>query len=107
MDEFFEINIRGKEQFLQNEHKTLLVALYKDAVNRGYVSNYEFKPHLVCPINSSELRSKSELTLQIYNVCISDLVELGFVMNSMRDTFKETTYTITYLGLKYLEKHAL
>lgn len=104
MDDFFKTNIERKSCFLQKEHKNVLHALYKDAVESDAVKGFGFNPPYTQAMKYTKLKQElGEESKDILVICLHDLEQLGFIWNVMINEHKEAEYAIAYLGLKYLE----
>lgn len=103
MNDFFINNIKTKNSFLQNEHKKIIEILYENGKKTGTLKEYEFVPKLSQSMTFSEIKQESVVDLQIVLTCLSDLESMGFIVNVMKNPYKEYSYGLTYLGLKYME----
>lgn len=106
VDTFFAKNIEKKREYLQDEHKRVLMVVYKNAVDEKCVNNYDFNLDVCQCMKITEIEKETNLNTQIVLTCLRDLESMGFVHNIMLNPDKEYSYAITWLGLKYIEMEA-
>ena len=103
-DIFFEKNLEIKNSFLQEEHKAIIQAVYRDAVDKDCVTkNYKLKTEQTQCMKYTEIAKATQMEPVIIITCLTDLVGLGLLANVMINTNNEYSYGITWLGLKYIE----
>lgn len=101
---FYKTNIESKMKCLQAEHYKVLDILYKDACNKGVIKDYKFDLHLCQSMLYTKLEEMfGELGCKVLQVCLGDLQGYGFIINTMRNPYKESEFAITELGVKCIE----
>ncbi len=102
---FFQMNIKRKIPFMQEEHKYIMEVLYNNACEVGAVVNGNFSENIMQSILYTELREKTKevMTYKVLDVCLKDLENMDFIQNTMRNPYKETEYGIRPLGLEYIK----
>ena len=103
VDEFFVRNIEMKKPYLQKEHRQILEAVYKNAVEKNCIKGFGFIPNICQCMTFTEINDETHLELQVLLTCLRDLESMGYVLNVMLNSNKEYSYAITWLGLKYME----
>ncbi|MCF2643063.1 hypothetical protein I6E50_11670 [Roseburia hominis] len=102
--DFLKANLENKVSYLQDEHKIVLQAIYDDACEKGVVHDFEYDKHLCQSISFTELSKNVDVSDMVLNICLVDLERMGFIINTMRNSYKETEYAIWYLGLEYFKE---
>ena len=106
MDNFFEKNILNKIPMLQDEHKKVLREIYQDAVKKNCIHEFQFDKYLSQSMKYTDIKNNcSKMDDTVLCVCLSDLEGLGFLVNTMRNPYKEMEYAISYLGMLYIKIH--
>lgn len=100
---FWIDNLKVKSEKLQEEHIMVLQYLYDNAVELGVVKDFEFNENLIQSVKYTKIEEAVGMDSLTLNLCLHDLMNLGFIMNTMRNPYKEEEYGIWYLGLKYFE----
>lgn len=105
VEEFFKNNISTKIPFLQDEHKKILEVVYRDAVDQRCIHNFKYDENKTQSMKYTDINEKVSDSMddKVLHTCLLDLVSLGFLVITMRNTYKETEYAVSYLGLKYFE----
>ena len=99
---FYKKNIEHKKIFMQEEHEKVLQFLYDKACDQKAVEGFELRENLIPVIPYSHLMEEfSDVDKYVLDVCLSDLRYFGFADRTM--TKGRVEYTITKLGLKYME----
>ena len=103
IDEFFVRNIEKKEEYLQDEHKLVIKEIYQNAVKQNCVKEFDFIPNITQCMTFTDIKNATGLGIQVLLTCLTDLESFGFIVNVMRNTYKENAYAMVWLGLKYME----
>ena len=106
MDDFFKKNIENKVGYLQEEHILVMDLIYKDACDHGVVKEYEFRPHICQNVPYLDIASLFEYGTDVLDICLNDLERIGFIINTMRNPYKQSHYGITKLGIEYMKERA-
>ena len=104
-EKFIKDNLKNKISFLQEEHKLLLKIIYKNACEVMAIQNGEFNINIGQSMPYSKIREKTKeiMTDKVLNICLQDLENMDFILNTMRNSYKETEYGIRPLGLEYIK----
>lgn len=104
-EKFIKDNLNNKIPFLQEEHKLLIKILYDDACKVRAIQDGEFNINIGQSMSYTKIREKTKeiMTYKVLEVCLKDLENMDFILNTMRNQYKETEYGIRPLGLEYIK----
>lgn len=102
LTDFCKKNIENKKGFMQKEHEKVLQVLYDNACEQNAVKEFELQENIIPYIPFADLLKKIPNTdIDVLQVCLTDLKHFGFANSTM--SRGRVDYTITKLGLKYIE----
>lgn len=104
-EKFIEINLKSKISFIQEEHNYVMKVLYDNACEVGAVVNDEFSESISQSFSYTKIKEKTSKTMsdKVLQICLRDLESMDFLINTMRNPYKETEYGIRPLGLEYIK----
>ncbi|MBO5238690.1 MAG: hypothetical protein J6B50_07955 [Lachnospiraceae bacterium] len=82
----------------------VLKAIYDAACSNNIINNYKFNENIVQSMNYTDIKNKVQMDEQILLVCLMDLESIGFIINTMRNPYKECEYAISFLGIEYFKQ---
>lgn len=100
---FIKKNLEKKKDLLQEEHIQVLNMLYNDGVKQGCIDGYKFHEYICQSVKYTKIANELEVDDMVLNICITDLQSMGLILNTMRNPYKESEFTLTQLGLEYLK----
>lgn len=103
--EFVKCNLENKIPFLQDEHKFLIKILYDNACKMGAIKDEKFDKCIGQSISYTEIKEiiKEDMTDKVLSICLNDLENMDFILNTMANPYKEAQYGIKPLGLEYIK----
>ena len=104
-NDFFELNLKNKVSYLQEEHILVLKTIYDDACEKGAIKDYRFVESRSHSMKYTKIREKiqNRISDEVLYICLTDLERLGFIIYTMLNPFKESEYGIFFVGIEYFK----